>query len=237
MKSPLANGAEWIGLESVDSTQTIAAEALREGRPVGVVFALDQTRGRGRFGRVWHSAPGDSLTFSMAFAEYADHPRPYLVGMAVALAAAGVLHAHVQWPNDLVMSGKKVGGILTELLPDAQGRLVPVVGLGVNLNQSAFPEEIAHRATSRFIESGLRSDALTVAEKVVARLANLPEPNDWSVLSPIWSIFDATPGKSYLLPTGEIGSALGVGTDGQLIVSVAGETRSVMAAEAFFGKV
>ncbi|MGV3614412.1 MAG: biotin--[acetyl-CoA-carboxylase] ligase [Fimbriimonas sp.] len=235
MKSPLDGGRTWETLDAVESTQAIAAARLREGASVGVVFAHDQTAGRGRFGRPWVSQRGDSLTFSLIFWEYADHPRPYLVGMAVAAAAAGVAHCQLRWPNDLVEGERKLGGILTELLPDDQGRRVPVVGVGLNLNQTEFPEEIAHRATSlRLVREGAY-DPETIARKILARLALLPEPEQWADLWPVWELFDATPGKAYRLPTGEEAIALGVGSDAQLLCSVDGESRSVMAAEALFG--
>lgn len=226
---------EWTVHDVVNSTQNLAAEYLLRGSTVGVVFAHDQVQGRGRFGRPWLSAPGDSLTFSLVFREYADHPRPYLVGMAVALAAAGALHCQLRWPNDLVEGERKLGGILTELLPDEQGRRVPVVGVGINLNQSSFPEEVAAIATSAHLMHGGSYDPRQVGEDILKRLSGLPEPTSWSALAPIWGLFDATPGKRFRLATGEEAIALGIGSDAQLLCSVDGESRSVMAADALFG--
>lgn len=225
----------WVELDEVDSTQRIAAEALLTGNEVGAVFAHDQTLGRGRFGRPWHSSLGESATFSLVFSNYADHPKPYLIGMACALAAAGVLHLHVRWPNDLVMGGRKVGGILTELLPDGQDRRVPVVGIGINLNQREFASELEGVATSVAIERGVESSPVEVAQRIVARLELIPEPNAWIDLKPVWDLFDQTPGKQYQLPSGEIALAIEVGSDAQLVCSVDGEPRSVMAADAIFG--
>lgn len=235
MKSPLANGHEWSILESVESTQNPAADSVRANDGIGIVLAHDQLSGRGRFGRVWVSKRGDSLTFSLLFREYADHPMPYLVGMSVAVAAAGVLHCQLRWPNDLVEGGKKLGGILTEMILDGNGRRVPVVGVGINLNQVSFPDEIAEIATSAHLVHGGTYDALTVAKKIVDRLATLPEPSDWSALAPIWGLFDATPGKRFRLTTGEEAIAVGIGSEGQLMCAVDGETQSVLAAEALFG--
>lgn len=155
--------------------------------------------------------------------------------MTVAVAAAGALHAQLQWPNDIVVAGKKLGGILTEIRTDSRGRKVPVVGIGINLNQETFPEEIAHRATSlHLIEKG-SYDAETILKRILSRVSSLPEPTGWDALSPIWDLFDATPGKMYLLPNGEIALAIGVGSEGQLVCSVNGESQAVLAAEAFFG--
>lgn len=235
MKSPTSSGEQWIELATVESTQSIAAKALLEGDPTGVVFAHEQTSGKGRFGRTWISKEGDSLTFSMIFRAYADHPRPYLVAMAASLAAAGVLHCQLRWPNDLVVGGLKLGGILTELLPDSQGRLVPVVGIGINLNQSAFPPEIETIATSLSLVRGGNYDPQLIAHRIVERLASLPEPTKWTDLQPVWDLFDATPGKRYRLQSGEEAVALGIGSEGQLLCAVDGESRAVLAAEALFG--
>lgn len=235
MRSPLEDGYEWVSLGETPSTQTAAAEMLRGGSRVGVVFAKDQTAGRGRFGREWVSSPGDSLTYSLVFHAYPDHPRPHLVGMSVAVAAAGVLRCQLRWPNDLVIDKLKIGGILTELIADPAGRRIPIVGIGINLNQCAFPAELEPIATSLGLARGGQSDPESVGRRIIARLPSLPEPVSWGDLAPIWDLFDATPGKAFRLPTGEQATALGIGSEGQLLCSVGGESRSVLAAEALFG--
>ncbi len=235
MKSPLDLGI-WDKYDEVESTQTIAAQRLANGDPVGAVFAGHQTQGKGRFDRQWHSEVGQSLTMSLIFRDYANHPAPHLVGMAVACAVAGAIHCELQWPNDLVFADKKIGGILTELLPDEKGRKVPVVGIGLNLNQKKFPEEIRDRATSLAMYRGGSYDPEEIAKKIVARLPLLPEPDSWADLQPVWMLFDHTPGKSYKLLDGSEGIAIGVGPEGRLICAVDGESTSVLAADAIFGK-
>jgi BirA family biotin operon repressor/biotin-[acetyl-CoA-carboxylase] ligase len=235
LRSPVREDYGWLVVEEVGSTQTLAEHCLREDLPHGAVLAHHQSAGKGRFGRVWISQRGDSLTMSLIFRDYADHPRPYLVGMAVAIAAAGSLHCQLRWPNDLVIGDRKLGGILTELFRDQAGRTVPVVGVGVNLNLTAFPDEIADRATSLALAHGKTYEAKEVAKGILARLERLPEPESWNDLAPIWALFDHTPGKHYRLASGEEAVALGIGSDGQLLCSVDGESRSVLAAEALFG--
>ena len=222
-------------VESVTSTQALAAKYVLDGSKIGVVYAHEQTGGRGRFDRTWLSKEGDSLTFSLIFRAYADHPNAYLIGMSAALAAAGVLHCQVRWPNDLTVGELKLGGILTELLPDSEGRLIPVVGIGINLNQTEFPSELKEIATSVHLSRGGSYDPQLIAHRIVERFASLPEPNKWSDLLPIWNVFDNTPGKKYRMQSGEVGVALGIGSDGQLLCSVDGESRTVLAAEAIFG--
>jgi BirA family biotin operon repressor/biotin-[acetyl-CoA-carboxylase] ligase len=228
-------GSEWLELDEVGSTQDVAGEQLRTGSSVSVIIAHHQSKGRGRLGREWISEKDDSVTMSLLFHDYADHPRPYLVGMAVAVAAAGAIHAVLRWPNDLNLGDRKAGGILTELMPDAQGRLIPVVGLGLNLNQKSFPEAIRDLATSVHLYHGGAYRPEAIAKNIVERLALLPEPTDWHTLEPIWKLFDHTPGKRYKLTSGEEAIALGIGSEAQLLCSVGGETRSVLAAEAMLG--
>ncbi|MFQ3587997.1 MAG: biotin--[acetyl-CoA-carboxylase] ligase [Fimbriimonadaceae bacterium] len=237
MKGPLENGS-WLDLEEIASTQTVVGRYLRGELPgpvPGIVFARNQTEGKGRFGRTWISRPDESLTFSMVFGQYVGHEKPWLIGMAVAIAAAGAVHCQLRWPNDLTVAEKKLGGILTELMPDSSGRLVPVVGVGINLTQTEFPEEIAETATSLAMHRAGPFNPRQIAEKIVERIADLPEPDSWSDLEPIWSLFDATPGKRYRLQSGEEAIAIGVGPEGELLCAVNGEPRTVMAAEAHFG--
>jgi BirA family biotin operon repressor/biotin-[acetyl-CoA-carboxylase] ligase len=232
--SPVADAA-WLVLESAGSTQDVATQHLAAGDLYGAVLALDQVSGRGRFDRKWVSSPGDSLAVSFVFRAYADHPQPHLIGMAAAIAAAGALNCQLQWPNDLVVEGRKLGGILTELSTDSRGRKIPIVGVGINLNQTVFPEEIADRATSLKLIDGGVYDAREIAERIVKRIQLLPEPNDWADIQLAWDLFDVTPGKRYRLQSGEEAVAIGVGMGGQLICSVEGDPRTVYAADALLG--
>ncbi|MFZ4508678.1 MAG: biotin--[acetyl-CoA-carboxylase] ligase [Fimbriimonas sp.] len=235
MKSPLDFGAVLIDIGVVETTQKYAIDQLHAGKRVGVVYAENQTHGRGRFNRHWVSEEGQSLTASLIFHAYPNHPAPYLIGMALAIAAAGAIHAQLQWPNDLVIRGKKVGGILTEWIPTFMGERVAVVGIGINLNQTEFPEEIRERATSLHLAYGHAYEGRKVLQKIIERLALVPEPTSWSALAPAWQIFDQTKGKKYKLPDGQIALGLGIGSEGQLMASIDGESHSVLAADAIFG--
>lgn len=222
-------------LAVVGSTQDVAEQLIKDGDTgTAVVWARHQTGGRGRFQREWQSGVDDSLTASFVFHEYAGHPEPWLVGMMVALAAAGTFHTQLRWPNDLTIKQKKVGGVLTELVPSPAGQKVPVVGVGVNLNQEEFNGDLCETATSLTLERGHAVDPAKALQRLLDSVRSMPEPTDWSVLQPIWRIFDDTPGKVYQLATGERAVAIGVGPDGRLICSIDGETQSVMAADALF---
>jgi len=241
VRSPLADGDLRV-VPEVGSTQDELTIALHRGHFLGGVLALEQTHGRGRFKREWISGVGDSLTASIAFHTYAwkcdDSPpiMPHLIGMGVALAAAGVLHAGVSWPNDLTLDGRKVGGILTELVRRADDHLVPVVGIGINLAQRAFPAEIAGTSTTLLLSHGETRQPEELLRAICARLEKLPEPTSWSNFDQIWRLFDATNGKQYRLADGRVGLAIGIGSEGELLCSIDGETEMVLAADALFGK-
>jgi len=233
MKCPVTNYGR-IDRSEVGSTQTLASEMLKEGKAPGLIVADVQTDGRGRFGRTWLSEPGQSLCISLLFQDYANHPKPWLIGMSAAIAVAGAIKCQLQWPNDLTLGGRKVGGLLTEMLTDKNGKRIPVVGIGINLSQESFAPEIAERATSVKLARGVLLETEKVIKSICDRLMQLPEPDSWASILPAWECFDDTPGKRYRLPDGNFALALGIGPEGELIGSVDGETVSVMAAEAFF---
>lgn len=234
LSSPL-DRAPLICLDSVDSTQNYAASLLVGGQPVGGVLSKEQTGGRGRFGRPWYSPAGESLSVSLVFRDLEGHSRPYLIGMTLAVAAARAFDCQVRWPNDIVCGEKKLGGILTEMLPDQNGIPVPIVGVGINLNQSHFPEEIAPIATSVRQQSGKEIEPKEALEQILVRLESLPEPNAWLDLQPHWLQVDNTPGKRYRLQDGRSGLALSVGSEGELICLVEGREEQILAADAILG--
>ena len=95
----------WFVLEEAGSTQDVAATLLERPDCPDVVFTHHQLDGRGRFRRSWSSERDGSLTYSLIFHGHKGHERPWLIGMAVAIAVAQVLDARLQWPNDVVISG------------------------------------------------------------------------------------------------------------------------------------
>ena len=153
-------GREIQVLAETTSTNDVAARLGREGTPEGlVVFAERQTAGRGRLQRKWESAPGEGLYFSLLLRpqwHLADWARlTTWAGVAVARgleAAAPGVQARIKWPNDVYLRGKKAVGILAESAPGPNGWAV--VGIGVNVNQTAFPVELRERATSLRLQTG-----------------------------------------------------------------------------------
>jgi BirA family biotin operon repressor/biotin-[acetyl-CoA-carboxylase] ligase len=135
--------------DALDSTSSEAARRVRDGRARHgeVHVARTQTSGRGRQGRVWHSAPGDGLyTTVVWFLD--ERPSGAAATMAAGLAvlaavhAAGVARARLDWPNDVEVDGAKLAGVLIEALEVGGGRVALLVGIGVNVAQRSFPAEL-----------------------------------------------------------------------------------------------
>ena len=204
-------------------------------RRYSVVFAHDQVQGKGRLGRTWVSERGQSLTMSLIFWEYANWPKPWLIGMSVALAASHLLDSNVRWPNDLTYGVRKTGGLLSEIHTDPAGSRIPVVGIGVNLLQGSFPEELPN-AVSVLQAKGQVLDPSATAAALIEKIIQMPEPGDWSDLEPDWRRRDVTAGKFYKLADGREATAVKVTSDGALLCEVDGVEMKVMAAEALFGE-
>lgn len=156
------------------STNDAAWAALAAGGPDGLAVIADaQSAGRGRAGRVWTHAPGLGLALSLGVRLSSAHESnvagliPLAAGLAVAEALAGAGAAtRLKWPNDVLIGGRKVAGVLCELRRLPAGDAV-VVGLGVNVLQRAadFPPELRATATS-LAESGIESSREAVAAEV-----------------------------------------------------------------------
>ncbi len=174
---------EILVFEKTSSTNDVAMQLGRQGHIGGLaVFAEHQTAGRGRFGRRWDSSMHEGLWFSLLLR--ADWPADFWprlttwtgVALAAAVEKATGLPARLKWPNDVLVAGQKVAGILTESACDASGAMFAVVGIGLNVNQTEFPPELADRAASLRQLAGRTLDRPELAAAVLSELnARLPE--------------------------------------------------------------
>jgi BirA family transcriptional regulator, biotin operon repressor / biotin---[acetyl-CoA-carboxylase] ligase len=176
---PTRLGCAIVHRETIDSTNLLAADLARKGADEGtVVLAEQQTAGRGRLGRSWVSPARLNLYASIVLRPTippVEVPRLTLVaGLAVAEAIGDTarVHAHIKWPNDVLIDGRKVAGVLTELEAEAERVRFVVVGIGVNLNSGVddFPPELATKATSLALASGARVDRSAFAGRLLTRL-------------------------------------------------------------------
>jgi BirA family transcriptional regulator, biotin operon repressor / biotin---[acetyl-CoA-carboxylase] ligase len=145
----------------IDSTNSVALQMAAEGAPHGtVVLAEEQTAGRGRFGRVWYSEKSSGIYCSVLLRpELSPAAAPALTlvaGLAAHHAVAQVtgLAVDIRWPNDLLIGGKKVCGILTEMSAELDRLHAVVLGFGINVNHREIPSELRSIATSLRLEGG-----------------------------------------------------------------------------------
>jgi len=230
----------------LDSTMDEARRQAESGAPEGlVVIADDQVRGRGRFSRSWVSPPGANLIFSVLL-----RPRPehlYFLNMAAALAICDTVtrftnvHARLKWPNDVMVDGRKISGILIEnsVRPDGSvDYAVLGIGLNVNFDPSTVPE-IAGIATSIARLAGRPVSRTDVMGRLLGRLDDYyAAVLRGESLTPQWSARLETLGKRIrvrYLDTGDAdveGLALAVTREGNLVLQKPdGSTTTVTAGE------
>jgi len=231
-------------LEAVDSTQAALGRMAREGAMEGtVVTARHQTAGRGRRGRSWWDAAGDSLLVSVLLrpAVAAAHVSELSLVAAVAVTdALDVLvgrPGHIRWPNDVLVDGAKICGILPEAAVDAAGQVSHVVlGIGLNVNQTAFPPELDGRATSLRLVSRTCRDPGAVLPVLLEALDR--RYREWlgrgfAGMMEVWRRRAITLGQRVRTPDGRGGVAVDVDADGALLVDVGeGEPVRVLSGDA-----
>jgi BirA family biotin operon repressor/biotin-[acetyl-CoA-carboxylase] ligase len=225
---------------TIDSTNRFAADAAARGGANGLVVVADeQEAGRGRLGRRWDAPPGASLLVSVVVG--LDDAREHLplVTPAAALAAADALEplagidARIKWPNDLVVDDRKLAGVLAEVV---QGTTV-VVGMGLNVQWTSFPEEHAGIATACNLLSSRPVDRGDLLVAWLARydelLGQLATPSGRSALRDSVAARSATLGREVRAELPErvvAGVASALLTDGTLEVTRTDGVREVIAA-------
>ena len=171
---------KWLGrnlqmMEETDSTNQRAKTAAATGEQEGlVIVAEQQTSGRGRRGRGWISPPGENIYMTMLLRPAFDPGRAPMLTLLAACAAAraamepGHESPRIKWPNDLVIGGKKIVGILTEMGMKKSRPDYVIIGVGINCNQTTFSGGLEQKATSLKKEYGHD----VCREKVIARFLN-----------------------------------------------------------------
>jgi BirA family biotin operon repressor/biotin-[acetyl-CoA-carboxylase] ligase len=227
--------------DSLPSTNTEAARQAAAGAAEGLcVVAREQTAGRGRRARAWVSPRDAGLYFSVVLRPRLEASRWSLITLMAAVAARDALEeacalcADIKWSNDLLARGRKVCGILAEAMETPRGRAC-VLGVGINLTESAFPPELAERATSVEAETRARPDreALLAAlvRQLARRYAELHEPGGAEATVRAWSAASSyAAGKRVRVALGDgetiEGTTRGLETDGALRVET--EDRGIM---------
>ena len=162
-------------LPKTDSTNRQARAWLEEGADDGSVVVADyQTAGRGRFDRVWSASRGQNLLLTLILRRPLPRPAwlPLLTGLAVAETVAALLptaDVRLKWPNDVRVGGRKLAGILVE----SPAESTFLVGIGLNVNESEFPDDLATPPTSLLLESGQRFDRNDVFQRLMDQMQHI----------------------------------------------------------------
>jgi BirA family transcriptional regulator, biotin operon repressor / biotin---[acetyl-CoA-carboxylase] ligase len=233
-----------VRLGQIDSTQAVAFALAAEGATDGTVVTADsQTAGRGRRGRRWMDEPGASLLVSIVLRPRLEPARLPGLSLAAGVAVAQVLtrvaglSPRLKWPNDVLVGGRKIAGILLESRVSAAGeagRVTAVLGIGVNLGQRMFPADIGQRATSVWLAGG------RVVDREVLLAALLDAVGEWrrrleyrgfAAVRTRWRELSDTLGRTVTVD-GVSGIAVDIDVDGALVVNDAeGRCHRVVAGE------
>ncbi len=219
--------------DRLQSTNDTAIRMAEDGAPEGtVVVAGEQTSGRGRHGRHWISPEGEGLYLSIILRPNLPFDRlwqmAFVESVAVAEAVRQVsgLAPQIKWPNDVLINGRKVCGILVETRgrgDGGTGRPV-VIGIGINVNNGEFPPEIADKATSIMLETGSPISPRQVEEALLSCLDGLYTEYLRDGFDPIltrWKSLDCTSGRRVCVVTEDgivEGTAWEVDSNGDLVV-------------------
>ncbi|MBI4429668.1 MAG: biotin--[acetyl-CoA-carboxylase] ligase [Ignavibacteriales bacterium] len=237
-------GKKLFVFDSIDSTnicaKTLAEAGIEDG---AVVFAEHQTAGRGRNGRTWLSEPASNLLFSVVFR--APLPKEQTVfltfysAVAVTQAVESMIGKSVEckWPNDLLLSGKKFCGILLESSFQQAFPAYSVIGIGVNVNQKTFDDEVGKRVTSLSVELGEDLDRRELFQAIIAHLDRLSgdvRAGNFKGIMKTWNSRCAMFGKPVTVTSPHAtfsGKAIGLSADGGLMIETQEGTSTVYAGD------
>ncbi|MDZ5711989.1 biotin--[acetyl-CoA-carboxylase] ligase [Jeotgalibacillus haloalkalitolerans] len=233
--------------ESVESTQKIAHRLAQENADEGtLVIAEEQVSGRGRMARTWYSPKGTGIWMSLLLRPSLP---PQKAPQFTLIAAVAIVEAiekvcglkvDIKWPNDLLINGKKITGILTELQADSEQIHSLIIGIGINVNQDIedFSEEIQQIATSLHIESGKTFSRAGIVQEILFNLEKYYAvyiSEGFEPIKEIWEKYAITIGKHITARTlnKEIkGLASGITNEGVLkLIDENGETHLIYSAD------
>lgn len=242
-------GRQIVYCRELSSTQDAAKVLAVQGAAEGTaVIAETQVAGRGRIGRVWASPPGGIYLSLILRPEIkpADALCLLLVaGVAVALAIEQLtgLKPRLKWPNDIIIAGRKAGGILAEMNAEIDRLNYIVIGIGVNVNTESFPDEIKGLATSLRIAGGEEVSRLKLVREILWQLElfyRIFQESGFETIRERWKGLSNTLGSWVSIMSGgqqQEGAALDIDHDGALIIKQAdGIFTRVIAGELILGQ-
>ncbi|MBQ8558742.1 MAG: biotin--[Tyzzerella sp.] len=239
---------EWnvVYYEEIDSTNTQAKRMAKEGAEQGLVVTADeQSAGKGRRGRVWESPAGTNLYFSILLRPELEPDKAPMLTLVMAYSVAVVLRTQeglpveIKWPNDLVLEKKKICGILTEMELSGSQIADVVIGVGINVNTTEFPEELRDKATSLYLQKGEQVEREKLLQQILEKfrrqyerfleiqdLSFLQNEYNQMLINKDREVLVLEPGHEYQA------QALGINEKGELLVKKSdGSTEAVFAGE------
>ena len=223
-------------LEEVDSTNTYLKAYLGKDALPSLAVTDNQTAGKGRMGRVWSCPKGENIAMSYLFCPSKDTKNLSSVTLLAALAITDAIRelfpvsAGIKWPNDVIVGTKKICGILTEMVSDGTANYV-IIGIGINVNTTSFPDELKEKATSLFLETGADSPIqpepfVTLVTKKLKQLIDAFEAcGDLSFIREKYNELLINRGKLVSLSTDNVAfpknpyTCLGINAEGGLLVT------------------
>ena len=241
----------WIGqkmecFEVIGSTNTTAMQMAEEGAPHGTLVVADrQDSGKGRRGRSWVMPAGIAIAMSIVLKpeELLPGNAPMLTLVSALAVARAIreqtgLEAAIKWPNDIVIDGKKVCGMLTEMSTQIDYINHIVVGIGINVHNEQFPEELIDRATSLYLASGKHFSRAVLVEAVCENFEHYYEifmrTQELSGLQAEYDSWMVNKDRQVRIldPQGEYeGKSLGITERGELLVETPEGVRKVDSGE------
>ncbi len=232
----------FYNFDNISSTNDKAREFAGKGQYNLVITAKKQGKGRGRFGREWSSGHGGLYMTILLKEESIDKVKylTFIASMAVAKSILDFcsLKAKVKWPNDVLVNGKKVCGILTETVFGKEN--YAMVGAGVNVNNENFPVSIKNKATSLKLETGKTYNLEKFSQKVINHFSSLYSyytNNSYGKIIGLWKKYSHTLGKRVRAETlhgAFVGEAIGVDEDCSLILKLDnGDIKKITEADIF----
>jgi BirA family transcriptional regulator, biotin operon repressor / biotin---[acetyl-CoA-carboxylase] ligase len=225
--------------ESVTSTQKIAQSLANNGVPEGTIVVADkQTNGRGRMYRTWHSPGGTGVWMSLIIRPNIPvNKTPQLtlltaVAIVQAIEELTPLRPTIKWPNDIMVNGKKLVGILTELQAEADQVHAVIIGSGINVNQKKehFPDDLQEIATSILIETGTTWERAQIIQMILLKFEVLYDiylSEGFKPIKLLWEGYAISLHKTIVARTlkGSIeGKSIGIDDDGVLLLETADNT-------------
>lgn len=232
--------------DQIDSTNNEAKKKAENGAAHGTLVITEcQSGGRGRRGKKWISPEGSGIWMSFVLRPEIEPYNASMLTLVTALAATSAMRkqagmdCYIKWPNDIVLNGKKVCGILTEMSAEPDAVNYVVIGIGINVNTTEFDEEIQNVASSLFVETGRKIKRSTLVAEFASEFEKyydiFLQTHDMSSLTEEYNSMLINAGREVKITDsngGFTGIAIGIDNKGELLVKCEdGSIKKIVAGE------